>query len=93
MLKFAIILGLGAWAFFHLKGIIMSNADQANAKLDTISANLAEASSEIVAGLQDLRDQLANLPQTVPDSVMSRLDDIEAKSKLLADIFPSAPAV
>lgn len=54
-----------------------------------IDANLTEASSELVALIQQLRDQIAAGTDAVDPATQTLLDSAEGKAKALADIVPN----
>lgn len=56
--------------------------------LTTIDANLTEASTELTAELQKLRDALANTD--IPPDAEAALNNIGTKAKALADVIPNA---
>lgn len=60
-------------------------------RFDAVDASLTEASSELTAELQKLRDELANASITLSPKAEASLSNIEAKAKALADIVPNAP--
>ncbi len=59
-------------------------------RFDKVDANLDEASSELQAELQALRDALAAAQVTLPADAEASLSRVEAKSQALADIVPNA---
>jgi hypothetical protein len=57
-------------------------------RFDAVSAKLDEASSELLAEIQNLKDQLANT-QLTPEAEAS-LEAVETKANALADVVPNA---
>ncbi len=55
-----------------------------------IDSSLTEASNELVALIQQLRDQIAAGTDVVDPATQAMLDTAETKAKALADIVPNA---
>lgn len=60
-------------------------------RFDSIDASLNEASSEILAELQRLRDALAAASVTLSPEAEASLVKVERHAKGLADVIPNAP--
>lgn len=69
------------------KEIIMKLSELA-ASLSTVDAKLTEASTEILAEIQRLKDALGDVE--IPADAQASLDAITAKANALADIIPNA---
>lgn len=67
--------------------IIMKLSELA-ASLSTVDAKLTEASTEILAEIQRLKDALGDVE--IPADAQASLDAITAKANALADIIPNA---
>ncbi len=68
---------------------IMSAVDDLQAKLNAVESSLDEASTEIVAEIQALKDQIATNDLTAANATADRL---AVKGRGLADIVPNPPA-
>lgn len=77
-------------AIAQLKEQIAMDQAQLEAALTTVGTRLTEASTEIVAKLQQLQDAIAAAGNTTPE-VDAALANVTTLANALADIVPDAP--
>ena len=86
MVKFAILLGLGAWAFLTLKGTLMSTKDEVLAAIAAVGTQLGKAKTEILTKITDLETQIGNGADM--DDVLAALGELKTSAQALDDIVP-----
>jgi hypothetical protein len=84
VLKFLILLGLGAWGFFHLKGKLMATTQEVIDEIKRVGAQLAKAKAEIVGKITDLETQIAN--GAGMDDVLTALGELKTAAQGLDDV-------
>lgn len=75
------------WIVWHTKTTQEKNMATVIERLSGIETSLDEASTELLAELTKLREQLGNVITPEAEAVIARL---ETKAKALADVIPNA---
>lgn len=87
------MLGKINWKLEHIMSTLQERFDAINAKLDTTSAQLTEASGEILAELKKLRDGGDLTPEQEASlaAIESKVGTITDAATALANVSPPVP--